>query len=596
MKTILAFFFVTFTIGTSHSQLDTAKVTDSLVKSNIQDIITVDQIYMINCAHGHSCCDIGCECCQELHREQLYDRLDRKVTDDVQRTVYGERYRIASSRKVAPIQFKFTKNGEEIGHYYGTELPQFGDSFPRRYSWDYTHLDFSKPYEFVFDSNGEFHLIDRKGEKQKIDFQHKYEITEGVFQVFVVNNGRRIFGLQNADGKNIAGLKYQHIEPVENGQFIVKQYVFSPNSRSIANHVKATGVIGSSGKEILHTSFEEIEYLGNHRYKVREKGNWFLVDDTGQFLSKGYDYLGKYSEDMIAFRKNDKLGFLSSDGEVVIKPKYNWVYEFKNNRAAVYDNDKWGFIDKSGNRVIDNRYDQVRSFDSGFAPIAIGPNSSTDQWGIIDTSGTPIKMPVSIDDMNGFKNGICRFFKNRSGDGMLDSEGRLLLDPHYDILDYGTEQSWFVHGRITVRDYQNDRKMLWINEKGKIIKELPNLDYVRPMFLGDSRLSRDVLPYYLVRKDSKWGIADLEGNIILSMKYTNIRSWTTEYVLLIDDSNTWSYHLKSKSKVRITSGSVREITKDGIVKVEQDGKLVHYNVKGERVEGVNPISEQKTSN
>lgn len=591
MNYILSFWFVICLVGLVSSQNDTIPQSDSIPHLIIQETLPKNQIFAIDCAHGHICCEVGCGCCAELHRDQKYDKLDRKLTDGIERVITGERYRIAASREITPIRIKFYKKGNLTGQYFSTKLPRIPEEPGKRYSWDYSHLDFSKPYEFVFDSTGEYQLINIKGEKQEIEFPQKYEISRGIYEVFVVINDRRISGLQGSKGEKLTGLKYQKIESVGNGQFIVRQYNFIPYMHFLSAHGKAMGVIDKKGEMVLPTNYAEVKYLGKGRYKVLENGMWYLSDDSGRILSKGHDYLGKLSEGKIAFRKNKKLGFLNLNGEVVIPAEFDWVYEFTDNRAAVSIDGKWGFINELGDIIVEIKYDLARSFDSGVAAVAVGPNSNSDKWGLIDTTGVPVKTTIGIDDVDGCKDGFCRVFINGSGDGILNSKGKIIVPAHYDILDYGTERSWFAHGRISVRDYEDDRKMYWINEKGRIIKELPDWDYVRPLFGTDGNRSTDLLPYYQVNKNRKWGLVDLEGNVIIQIRYRHIMQWTREYVLLHDDGKYWSYCLKTGKKYFLTNGELRSRGKDGVVEIQVVGQSQFFNVLGERVDMLNQLEK-----
>lgn len=60
---------------------------------------------------------------------------------------------------------------------------------------------------------------------------------------------------------------------------------------------------------------------------------------------------------LIAFQKNGKWGFVDTKGKVVVEPKYAKAKSFANNMAAVCnDTGSWGYINSDYKLVIDYKY------------------------------------------------------------------------------------------------------------------------------------------------------------------------------------------------------------------------------------------------
>ena len=67
---------------------------------------------------------------------------------------------------------------------------------------------------------------------------------------------------------------------------------------------------------------------------------------------------------IIAFKKNDKWGFVDTTGKVVVEAKFDNAKSFSNGLAAVCQGEKWGFADQDGTVVIDCQFFDADYFNS----------------------------------------------------------------------------------------------------------------------------------------------------------------------------------------------------------------------------------------
>src|SRR5690242_15370742 len=76
-----------------------------------------------------------------------------------------------------------------------------------------------------------------------------------------------------------------------------------------------------------------------------------------------------YSQSDNRFRivENNKIGYINSIGEIVIKPIYANGGNFSDGVAAVRENGLYGFIDINGNYIIEPKYDYATQFNEGYA-------------------------------------------------------------------------------------------------------------------------------------------------------------------------------------------------------------------------------------
>jgi len=149
----------------------------------------------------------------------------------------------------------------------------------------------------------------------------------------------------------------------------------------------------------LPGEYEEAGSFYNNTAAVKEKGSWYLIDETGErcsskeyedikldlygchiqgdvILAKEEDEYHLYDTDfvkigdfaceeidiciengLIAFMQNGLWGYVNTRGEIVIEPQYAGAKSFSNHMAAVCNQEgKWGFLNREYKTVIDYMY------------------------------------------------------------------------------------------------------------------------------------------------------------------------------------------------------------------------------------------------
>ena len=195
---------------------------------------------------------------------------------------------------------------------------------------------------------------------------------------------------------------------------------------------------------------------------------------------------------LLPIRKNDKWGFIDSEGNILIKPQFDDVYgidkkiyptalvissykapyRFFEDMAAVKIKDKWGFINKSGDIVVEPKFDKPSCFGGDIAIVeldgklliikkegekvrelgkakypghvytafneevcAIGIN---DKWGFIDKSGDVIIEP-QFEECKIFSEGFAAV-KIKDKWGYVDKSGNVIIEPLYDFGGHFSER------------------------------------------------------------------------------------------------------------------------------------------------------------
>lgn len=118
-----------------------------------------------------------------------------------------------------------------------------------------------------------------------------------------------------------------------------------------------------------------------------------------------------------------KMGYISSQGKVVIPPKFGVAREFKDGLAAVCEFGKWGFINRSGNVTIPCRFSQALNFSEGYALVQESPNGG---WSVLGKNGDLVSIPRGSPYLDSNRSKYC---------GFHDGHARLKVTPESGI-DY----------------------------------------------------------------------------------------------------------------------------------------------------------------
>jgi hypothetical protein len=116
--------------------------------------------------------------------------------------------------------------------------------------------------------------------------------------------------------------------------------------------------------------------------------------------SSGIDF----SEGLVAFRSDGKVGFMDDTGAIVVSPAYDDAYPFSEGLAPVRVGDSWGYIDKTGTMVIPAIYPIAHMFHEDVASVYLGDSK---KWGYIDHTGAFV-LPAIFDAAMPFCAGLAQ--------------------------------------------------------------------------------------------------------------------------------------------------------------------------------------------
>ena len=298
----------------------------------------------------------------------------------------------------------------------------------------------------------------------------------------VCENGQ--FGYINQNGKMIIKPNYNRAEDFSEGLAAVYDS-------------GGYGFIDAKGKVVIPFQFSRVlgPFQGGIAPIITQDGKKAYVNRKGNIFAQGISNISHHpdSDGLLKYEKEKKLGFIDTNGNVVIKPQFDDVSEFSEGLAAVKLKNKWGFINKSGELVIECKYEEVNDFKEGLAPIKL-----SDQWGFIDKTGKTV-IKAQYHHASCFSDGLACVTEKSKTNGYIDKKGNLVIDCKYGL---GMP---FKEGLAQVR---GNGKGGIVDKNGKTIVKL-EYDRIEPFSEGLA----------VVQKGTKFGYIDKDGNTVIPLKY-----------------------------------------------------------------------------
>lgn len=440
-------------------------------------------------------------------------------------------------------------------------------------------------------------------------FSKLFELENGLFYAY--KNQKYI--LIDYKGEQKGSLTFDTIEILKDGLYKIGNVVVTGYNRGywpgsgFYNYKQTTtlwGIINDKGEAILPCRFDSIEAFEDGKAKVKLNNKIGYIDETGHEEYELYE-----REESIVYRSPllDKWGLMDKNKNILTPPTYEYISEFLDGLAIVkIHNNGWngrfGIIDTLGNIVTEKvDFKDVKVFNNGTYAVRkdeeytiskisdptfsleysnIGKHndefiivSKDEKWGIIDYNGNVI-IPFNYGEIVEFDNNIVRVKRRKQDEFVVDIDWN--GNENYPI--HHIENAWIYESRLNMKYGLMDDAHHPITE----------LIYSRIDHLyGDS---------FKALKESKWGIIDSEGNVILSFEYDWINHISEGYIKIAKGHTgnlKWGV-LNSEGEliVPIDFCEIVQI-KNGMIQVkkEKNGKIAELNSQGEEVYGYRKYSD-----
>lgn len=362
-------------------------------------------------------------------------------------------------------------------------------------------------------------------------------------EFFKDTNGK--WGLVNKTGNIICPAKYDEISVFYEGMARVK----------LSNKY---GFVDIEGKEIIAPKYQVASHFFDGMSIVNIGGERVIVSPLNYFASGGkWGYINKSGKKVIPIEYESAMPF--SDGLAVVSKEIKNKYGHKNIL--------FGYINKEGQEVIALKYQAAQPFSEGLALVELG-----DKKAFINKSGKVMfyeKPGIYVDGP--LSGGYIPFYtiedyiKHEKKRGYLDSNGAIAFPPVLQIA------SPFVNGVATIMDKLGNKwevdtvfnikgtnKSIYPGEwvkgnNGKFGLMRRNKQLVLPVYDEATRAEDG---YSSVRKGTKLGVVDNEGQEIVPLKY---------------------------DKIFYGSDEQKTLLQEGYFVVERDNKMGYVDLKGNEI-------------
>lgn len=210
------------------------------------------------------------------------------------------------------------------------------------------------------------------------------------------------------------------------------------NGYAIVQSDTGYGVINSTGKTVISTTYKEVGIFGDTvpYAPICEEGKWSYVNaDIHKKLvpDKTYDSLKFFSEGKAPACDDGKYGYLNEAMEEVCDFEYEAVSSFYNGVAAVKKNGKWAIIDDGFHQLTDFKYDDIAMDEFGYC--SIGKRIFAKEgisWNLIDLKGKSVS-DLKFEDAYPFvSSGQPAAVKQAGKWGFVNEDGELCIECTYD--------------------------------------------------------------------------------------------------------------------------------------------------------------------
>ncbi|MBW4459676.1 MAG: WG repeat-containing protein [Nodosilinea sp. WJT8-NPBG4] len=135
----------------------------------------------------------------------------------------------------------------------------------------------------------------------------------------------------------------------------------------------------------------------------------------------------RFSEGLVPFLVNGKVGYMNQQGATVIAPQFDEGGAFSDGLAAVRVGAQWGFIDRTGVYVIPRQFTtRPGDFSDGLAAIRI----EGELTGFIDKTGAIAIQPQPY-YVTSFTEGLAAISVNGQS-GFIDKTGAIAIQPQFE--------------------------------------------------------------------------------------------------------------------------------------------------------------------
>lgn len=386
---------------------------------------------------------------------------------------------------------------------------------------DYGKLNLFSEGLLSVKKNGKYGFLDPKG---KVVIPFDFDETGFFCQGLCTVSKNDKYGFINKLGEIVVPISYESVGNSHADDIV------------IASQKGKWGFFNSQGKQISDFIFDKVFSGYNLNIKapsnLSEVTTYFKNGAVLVFKDNKYEFLNEkikpafpdnkfdsasvfdtYQNAIV--KRNDKYGMIKPNGEAKIPIEYDFIEYFdSNHNSSEYYNAKKGKIYTIFNRnlkKIGESFEPVYNDFSSDTPTLIFKNLKN-KYGMINSEGQ-ILIPFDFDEM--FEIEGTEFYRVSKDNkfGVIDEKGKLRIPILYKGI-YSLYDKFDDEDLLKKSLFVADNKV--INIDNQIV--IDGYSSITPIFNNHN--------YFIVSKNKKFGIIDVNKKIILPLEYDEISNWT----------------------------------------------------------------------
>ena len=433
--------------------------------------------------------------------------------------------------------------------------------------------------------NGEFVLITREGKEVLIpSSRFDWCVNFGDLNYTkVIKHG--LEGKINTDGKLIS---LNGDSPLTVPQKFDWAYDFSYGYVPVLVGER-WGIADADFHLVVPNKYAETKVLSNTFFLVRIENKYGVVNSENEIVV-GIDYDNiEFNNEIFVVRKNGKEGCVNALNTIIIPPIYDKVFPLNNKFFKVKNDDIYGIVNTKHEIVLSPEYNDIQL------------------WGVVDTNNNTI--PIDADEgYNGNYSTLFIIEKQEGSNesrlkGLADSEGHILLPAIFHSIELFNELLPSLYLKVSKkeeRSFQNsdviatykigddaENLVFWdsiiyedgmfsckkdglsnlFSKHGEILLNWRNTTFVVPSSF--SLACNSEIGLFRVLRNGKWGILNLQKQMIVPNKYALIGEFHDSYAIVgMGDGFIFSNNLPKADK-DIKYGLI-DITGEEVIPTDND--------------------------
>jgi hypothetical protein len=266
-------------------------------------------------------------------------------------------------------------------------------------------------------------------------------------------------------------------------------------------------------KKVIDFKFKDGESFHNGIAVVSADSLYGAINKSGEFvIAPQYEELSEIGDDVYMGVKNDLSGYLTKKGKPLTQFIFDVAGDFRNGYAVVSKDEKFGLINISGAYNIEPKYENLSFIGDGL----LKAQNEDDAWGIVNVQGQII-LPFLYDAIGDFSEHRALVVKGEKC-GYINESGEIIIPVNFRYTSIMLTQAKFMDGYALMKQ---KLKSILIDTTGKPVTFPGVLDYGRP--------SSGLIP---VKKNKRWGYADLSGKIVIQPLFESAEPFSNGYATI----------------------------------------------------------------